>query len=98
MSENKRPIASDLGKADAHRIVDEEYDDLPEVTVQRLSEADEYVAGKLVRRGRPRLVVTKTAVSVRFSPDVLSYFRATGPGWQTRIDAALREWIADRQR
>lgn len=37
---------------------------------------------------------TKTPVSLRLSPDVLEHFRADGPGWQTRIDRALREAIA----
>jgi uncharacterized protein (DUF4415 family) len=37
---------------------------------------------------------TKEPVTVRYSRDVLEYFRSTGPGWQTRIDAALKEWVA----
>jgi uncharacterized protein (DUF4415 family) len=37
---------------------------------------------------------TKEPVTVRYSRDVLEYFRSTGPGWQARIDAALKEWIA----
>jgi len=41
---------------------------------------------------------TKEPVTVRYSRDVLEYFRTTGPGWQARIDAALKEWVAqDRQ-
>lgn len=36
---------------------------------------------------------TKEQVTVRYSPDVLTYFRTTGRGWQTRMDEALREWI-----
>ena len=41
---------------------------------------------------------TKESVTVRYSRDVLEYFRTTGPGWQARIDAALKEWVAqDRQ-
>jgi uncharacterized protein (DUF4415 family) len=49
--------------------------------------------GKMTKKGRPIKEVTKVAISVRFSPDVLEYFRATGNGWQTRMDAALKEWI-----
>lgn len=33
-------------------------------------------------------------ITLRISPDVLAYFRATGSDWQTRIDEALRDWIA----
>lgn len=36
---------------------------------------------------------TKEPVTVRYSPDVLAYFRASGAGWQTRMDEALREWV-----
>jgi uncharacterized protein (DUF4415 family) len=34
---------------------------------------------------------TKIAVSIRLSPEVISHFKAKGPGWQSRIDAALRK-------
>ena len=37
---------------------------------------------------------TKEPVTIRYSRDVLEYFRATGPGWQVRIDTALKEWVA----
>lgn len=43
------------------------------------------------RRGRPKLDNPKQAIKLRLSPDVLTWFRATGRGWQTRIDAALRK-------
>jgi uncharacterized protein (DUF4415 family) len=43
------------------------------------------------RPGRPVADVTKTAVSIRLSPDVLDHFRSGGPGWQGRIDDVLRE-------
>jgi uncharacterized protein (DUF4415 family) len=35
----------------------------------------------------------KMLLSVRYSPEVVEYFRATGEGWQARMDAALKEWI-----
>lgn len=47
-------------------------------------------------RGRPVGSVkddTKQAVTVRYSPEVLVAFRATGAGWQTRMNDALREWL-----
>ena len=45
-------------------------------------------------RGRgPGKRAAKEAINIRLSPDVLSAFRATGTRWQTRIDAALREWL-----
>jgi len=39
---------------------------------------------------------TKEPVTVRYSRDVLEYFRSTGPGWQTRIDSALKEWVSQQ--
>lgn len=48
------------------------------------------VAGKRGRQKSP----TKQPVSIRLSPEVVAYFRATGKGWQTRIDDVLKEWIA----
>ena len=38
---------------------------------------------------------TKELISVRLSPDVLEPFRATGDGWQTRMNEALRDWLKD---
>ena len=44
-------------------------------------------------RGRPKAVSTKERITIRLSPDVLGAFRASGQGWQTRVDAALRDWL-----
>ncbi len=35
----------------------------------------------------------KLLLSVRYSPEVVEYFRATGDGWQARMDAVLLEWV-----
>ena len=47
------------------------------------------------KRGQrgPQQAPTKQLVSVRYSPEVLQYFKATGAGWQTRMNEALREWV-----
>ena len=48
-----------------------------------------------IRRGRgPSKNPTKEQVAIRFDRDVLIAFRASGPGWQTRMNAALKEWLA----
>ena len=44
-------------------------------------------------RGRPKVGVTKQSVTIRLSPEVVQSFRATGAGWQTRMDAALKDWL-----
>lgn len=50
-----------------------------------------------VRRGRPPAARPKVLTTIRLSPDVIDHFKAGGRGWQTRIDAALRDWIASRE-
>ncbi len=57
----------------------------------RLEALPASLQGKL--RGRPKAAITKERITIRLSPDVLGAFRATGQGWQTRVDAALREWL-----
>ncbi len=44
------------------------------------------------QRGRPA-GSDKESTTIRFDRDVLAAFRAAGPGWQTRMNAALREWL-----
>ena len=48
-----------------------------------------------VRMGRPPAEVTKERITIRLSRDVVTQFRATGTGWQTRMDAALRQYISE---
>ena len=50
------------------------------------------------RRSGPEKVPPKIKATLPLSPEVLDYFRSTGEGWQARIDAALKEWIARRDR
>ena len=69
-------------------------DDAPEWTDEMFERADLYDGEKLVRRGRPRSEHPKVAISIRLSEEVLTRFKASGPGWQSRIDAALKEWLA----
>ena len=44
-------------------------------------------------RGRPKAAVTKERITIRLSPEVVERFRASGDGWQTRVDAALKDWL-----
>ncbi|MEQ1592739.1 MAG: BrnA antitoxin family protein [Thiobacillaceae bacterium] len=47
---------------------------------------------KRITRG-PQKALIKERVTIRLSPDVVTPFRATGSGWQTRLDAALKDWL-----
>ena len=49
-------------------------------------------------RGRPPSPDRKQLVSIRYSPEVLAWFRATGPGWQTRLDRVLKDYVNRRVR
>ena len=49
-------------------------------------------------RGRPKSARTKQLVSVRYSPEVLAYFKATGEGWQSRMDGVLRKYVTRHAR
>lgn len=46
-------------------------------------------------RGRPRAIQTKERINIRLSAEVVQHFKAAGDGWQTRIDLALRQFIAE---
>jgi uncharacterized protein (DUF4415 family) len=48
------------------------------------------------QRGRGRKA-KKVLLSVRYSPEVVEYFKATGEGWQSRMDEALKEWVASHR-
>jgi uncharacterized protein (DUF4415 family) len=47
-------------------------------------------------RGRPKAIASKVAVKLRLDPDVIEGFKAAGPGWQTRINATLKDALAKR--
>jgi uncharacterized protein (DUF4415 family) len=49
-------------------------------------------------RGRPKSESKKLLVSVRYSPEVVAYFKSTGEGWQSRMDSVLREYVERHSR
>ena len=49
-------------------------------------------------RGRPKSASTKQLVSVRYSPEVLAFFKSTGEGWQSRMDGVLRQYVTRHSR
>ncbi|KZC15816.1 hypothetical protein RHOFW510R12_12510 [Rhodanobacter sp. FW510-R12] len=51
-----------------------------------------------VLRGRPKSASAKQLVSVRYSPEVIDWFRATGEGWQARMDNVLRDYVQRHSR
>ena len=65
-------------------------DDAPELGEAFFKGADQYKGTQLKPRGRPKAAVTKEPVKLRLDADVLAALRASGEGWQTRINDALR--------
>ena len=69
-------------------------DDAPPLDRDWFNRAEISEGGRVIRQakiGRPMKVAPKEVVNIRLDPDVLTHFRAAGPGWQTRINAALRK-------
>ena len=75
-------------------------DDNPEWTADEahaaktFSALSETLQTKLARRARgTQLTPTKERITIRLSPAVVETFRATGTGWQSRMDGALQDWL-----
>lgn len=80
---SRRSLGSDLSKVAAHVIQPEEYEELPELTDDMIAQ------GQVNKGGRPRSEKSKKLISIRLPEDVIQKWRATGPGWQTRMAETL---------
>ncbi len=90
----KKSSGSNWARVDAHQIQPHEYDELPEWTQETFERADFFVGDRLVRKGkagRPPKEKPKRQVTLRLDQDVIAGLRATGPGWQTRVNETLRQ-------
>ena len=83
--ESAQKLGSDLARVDAHVIQPHEYDELPEITDEMLARA------RVSRGGRPKSANPRKLISLRLPEDVISQWRATGPGWQTRMAERLMD-------
>jgi uncharacterized protein (DUF4415 family) len=80
---SRRTSVSDLQRVDAHVIKPHEYKELPELT-------DALLARAVVNKGgRPKTDNPRQLISLRLPPEVVARWRATGPGWQTRMAERL---------
>jgi uncharacterized protein (DUF4415 family) len=80
---SRRTSKSDLGKVDAHTIRLDEYKEIPEVKSSDLARA------VVKKGGRPVSTNPRKLISIRLPADVIERWRATGPGWQTRMAERL---------
>ena len=76
-------LGSDLTKVASHVIQPDEYEELPELTDDMLAR------GTINKGGRPQSENPKKLISIRLPEDVIQRWRATGPGWQTRMAERL---------
>ena len=80
---SRRTLGSELARVDRHVIKPSEYKELPELT-------DEMLARAVVKKGgRPRSANPRQLISLRLPAEVVERWRATGPGWQTRMAERL---------
>ena len=80
---SRRSLKSDMARVDAHTLKKEEYEDLPELTEDMLARA------KVNKGGRPLSSNPRKLISLRLPADVIELWKATGPGWQTRMAERL---------
>ncbi len=81
----------------SHKSVINEDGEVPDLTVLSRKDFKSFSSlpksVKAIIRGRPKAEITKERITIRLSPDVVATFRASGAGWQTRMDAALKDWL-----
>jgi uncharacterized protein (DUF4415 family) len=83
-----------MSKRPSPELIDDENPEWTEKDSKRavsFSALPENLQAKL--RGRPKAAATKERITIRLSPEVVETFRASGAGWQTRVDAALKDWL-----
>lgn len=97
MRGSKGGFGSNLRKVDATtdedvaRQIAEDPDTAPELTDENLDGGEIWEGDRFVRTvGRPKGSGKKELVTLRIDRDLIAHFRATGPGWQTRLNDALR--------
>jgi uncharacterized protein (DUF4415 family) len=68
-------------------------DDAPPLTAEFSDRAEWRIGDQVIRAGRPPVEFPKPRVTLRLDADLLARLRASGPGWQTRLNQAVREWL-----
>lgn len=97
MNANNQNLSSDKAKVDAHEIQPHEFDELPELTESELERGVWKIAGKEITSAEGeatfRSALKKQKINITLDPDILAWYRyqAGGRGYQTLINATLRE-------
>lgn len=91
MSESKRTTASLSERPLSPDDIGWDPDDAPELDEEWFARADHHIGDQLVQRGKRPGVTEKVILPC----ELTERFRASGPGWQIRIEDALKEWMAE---
>ena len=98
MSVKSKYFRTNFAKVDATPAIPD--DEIPEVTKEMMDRGTLSIGGVVIRGpktpGRPAGSGRKEAIHIMLDKDVLAYYRSTGPGWQTRMNAALRTHLPKR--
>jgi uncharacterized protein (DUF4415 family) len=80
---------------DAPELSDEFFEKATPMIGDRVVSREEFAnaAREQMRRGRPPAESPKQSLTVRYDADIVAAFKASGAGWQTRMNDALREWL-----
>jgi len=105
MTDRKHKSISDAEEARIQKMIASD-PDAPEATDKQMAEARPFTEAfpalaENMRRnvgGRPKSANPKVSVSIRLDPDVVAEFKATGPGWQSRINDVLRREVLSGNR
>lgn len=87
---NRKPLTDDEGEV--RELTEEDFRHF--VPFSELPEAERRMLSS--RKRGPQKAPVKELISIRLSQDVVNGLRATGTGWQSRVDGALRKWLKEQ--
>jgi uncharacterized protein (DUF4415 family) len=91
---SRKPLTDDEGEV--RELTAEDFKHFVPFSALPLQEQEKLLSIK--RRRGPQKTPTKELISIRLSRDVVSKLRASGRGWQARVDERLREWLNEPKR
>lgn len=86
---NRKPLTDDEGEV--RELTEEDF--AHGIPFSQLPESLQLKLRSLKKLRGAQKSPTKQRITIRLSPEVVSKFRATGKGWQSRIDEALQDWL-----
>ena len=86
---NRKPLTDDEGEV--RELTEEDF--AHAIPFSQLPKSMQSKLRALKKLRGPQKSPTKQRITIRLSPEVVTKFRATGRGWQSRMDEALQEWL-----